>query len=119
MKAILIDPSNQTVEEITIGKNYKEIYGVIGNDCNTFAAPITEPNGDTWFVDDEGLFHDNIGGVIRNEWSTPIVGRVVIIGTDEEGDSVDAKSTPEQIKKGLHFISKDNPALVNYFNQFN
>lgn len=118
MKAILIDPSNQTVEEINIGKDYREIYGVIGNDCTTFTTPILEPNGDTWFADDEGLFHENIGAVIRQDWVTPIVGRIVVLGSDESGESTDVKSSVEHIRKGLRFIPKDNPVLINYFNEF-
>ena len=119
MRAIIIDPQTKTVTEIEHSGDYKEIYKLIGNDCGTFTAPITLENGDTFYSDDEGLFHENIGAIIYPNWYSPIVGRTLILNTDDMGESGSAKSTIEEIKDGLQFISYNDPALINWFANFN
>ena len=54
MKAILINPEDQTIKEIDIKKGINAMYKAI--DCDGFAAPVTYDNGDTMYCDDEGLF---------------------------------------------------------------
>lgn len=105
-KALIIDVKNQLVREATTN-DYKDIYDLIGNGCTTFACPIEFDNGDALYVDDEGLYHDNQGCFIMEGWSYPIVGNAVILGCDEEGESVDCKSTIEEISSKLKFYSKD------------
>lgn len=106
-KAILIDVVNQLVSHIDIG-HYKEIYDAIGNGCSTFDCPFQLDNGDTLYVDDEGLLHDNVYGCfILNGWNVPCVGNAIILGTSDDGESIDCKSTIEEIKKQIKFFSKD------------
>lgn len=119
MRAILIDPQSQTIREVAHTGDYKEIYGFIGNECKMFQAPFSLPNGDTFYCDEEGLFHENIGAIMYPDWHTPIVGRVLILNTDyETGDSQSAKSSIEAIRKGLRFIGADEFVLTNWFAQF-
>ena len=106
-KAILINVVNQSVTEVIIN-DYKEIYNVIGNGCNTFDCPYQFDNGDTLYVDDEGLLHDEVNGCfILEGWNNPVVGNAVIIGTNDEGDDIDCKSTIEEIKSKIKFFSSD------------
>lgn len=105
-KSILIDVVNQTVSETTIN-HYKEIYHAIGNGCSTFDCPYQFDNGDTLYVDDEGLLHDEVHGCFMLDgWSIPCVGNAIIQGTNDEGESVDCKSTIEEIQKQIKFFSK-------------
>ena len=119
MRAIIIDPQTQDVTEIEHSGNYKELYKLIGNDCHTFAAPITLNNGDTFYCDDEGLFHENIGGVLYLNWEYPITGRIVVLNTNFiTGDSESAKSSIEELKKGLMFLKYDSKYLIDWFKEY-
>ena len=90
MRAIIINPEKKEVTEIQIGSDYKEIYKAIS--CDTFSCPITYGNNDSLYCDDEGLFKPQKGGVIMEDWVYPILGKMLVLGTDENGESVDAKS---------------------------
>lgn len=90
MRAIIINPEKKEVTEIQIGSDYKEIYKAIS--CDTFSCPITYDNNDSLYCDDEGLFKPQKGGVIMEDWVYPILGKMLVLGTDENGESVDAKS---------------------------
>jgi hypothetical protein len=107
MKALLIDVVNQTITEVEI-EHTKEIYNLIGNGCHTFCAPVDFPNRDTLFTDDEALFAENIQGCFSMEgWAYPIVGNAVILGSDEEGDTCDCKSRPDDILEKLIWGNKE------------
>jgi hypothetical protein len=96
MKAILINPELKQVSQIEIGSDYREIYAAI--ECNIFSAPVTFENEDTLYCDDEGLFKRQKGGTLMKDWNYPILGKMIIIGSDDEGESVDCKSTVEEIE---------------------
>lgn len=105
--AILIDVVNKSISQVTIN-HYKEIYNVIGNGCNTFDCPYQFDNGDTLYVDDEGLLHENVHGCFMFDgWRIPCVGNAIILGTNDEGESIDCKSTIEEIKNKIKFFSKE------------
>ncbi len=105
-KAILIDVQAQTITETQIG-HYSDIYAKIGNGCHTFACPVEFDNGDSLYIDDEGLYNDPKGCFIMKGWSMPVVGNAIILGSDEEGESVDCQSTIEEIASQLKFYSEE------------
>jgi hypothetical protein len=39
-------------------------------------------------------------------WKYPLVGNAIILGTDDEGDSIDAKSTIEEIQSKIIFYDE-------------
>ena len=104
-KAILINVEAHTITETTIG-HYSEIYKAIGNGCNTFECPVELENGDTVYIDGEGLYHDPKGCFIMTDWGYPLVGNAIILGTDEEGESVDCQSTIEELKAQVKFYGE-------------
>jgi len=107
-KAIKIDVVKQDVYEIELSDDYKAIYGAIGNGCTIFCAPIEFENGDTLYSDEEGLLHEKMVGCFMMEnWKYPLVGNAIILGTDDEGDSIDAKSTIEEIKNQVTFYDSE------------
>ena len=107
-KAIKIDVVKQDVYEIELSDDYKAIYGAIGNGCTIFCAPIEFENGDTLYSDEEGLLHEKMVGCFMMEnWKYPLVGNAIILGTDDEGDSIDAKSTIEEIKNKVTFYDSE------------
>lgn len=107
MRAIKIDVQKRDVYEIEMkGGDFRELYGVIGNNCTCFCAPIRFDNDDTMFSDDEILLRPNdiVGGFIMPDWSYPIYNNAVIIGADDEGESVSAKSDINELKNQITFI---------------
>jgi hypothetical protein len=105
-KAIFIDVTNRKFENVSFN-SFDEIYKIIGNDCDTFAAPIIFENNDAIFIDDEGFFHDVPGGFIMEGWSYPLVGNGLIIGGDDEGNSKDVTYTIEWCEENIDFVSKE------------
>ncbi len=112
MKAIKINVELRKVEEVTI-ENYRKIYAEIGQECNTFCCPISFPNDDTLYADDEGLYHDVKGGFLLKYFNYPIVGNAIILGTDiENGESIDAKTTIQDIESQITWV--DLESAKNY-----
>jgi hypothetical protein len=101
MKALKIDVLNQTITEVELN-NAKELYGLIGNGCHTFCAPIEYNNGDTLFADDEALLHDELEGCFMfPKWKYPIVGNAVIANTDYDGYICDVQTNREDLLKDI------------------
>lgn len=117
MKALLIDPATKTVSEIEIEEGIKAIQKAIGDECTTFACPITLDNNDCFYVDDEGLFHDITGGIMMKDWNFPIVGKIVVLGTNNRGKSVDVKTKADDLAKLIFWQSKEN--CKKWAEQFN
>ena len=90
MRAILINPELKQVTEIEVSCDYKEIYEIIS--CDVFSCPVTYDNNDCLYCDDEGLFKPQKGGIIMKNWYYPILGKILILGTNEDGESADAKT---------------------------
>jgi hypothetical protein len=109
MRAIKIDVVKQEVYYIDLKKDYRDIYEQIGNGCTTFCVPVSFDNNDSLFADDESLLRENdiVGGFYFMEWNTPIVGNAIIVGCDEEGESVDCLSELEEIKIQTRFLDTD------------
>jgi len=90
-KALKIDVVNQTVTNILID-DIDDIYKEIGNGCELFCCPVNFENGDTLYADDESLLRENVEGCfLMPDWAYAIVVNAIILGTDEEGESVDCK----------------------------
>lgn len=105
MRAIKIDVASQTISEVSIN-DWREIAPAIGNGCEYFSCPVVLENEDTIYVDDEGLFHEITGGFLMPNFSYPLIGNAIILGTNDEGESVDAKSTLEYIRANVRFVTK-------------
>ncbi len=108
-KAILIDPSDQTVTEIQIEtQSIEEIYKIIGNGCKCFSCPIYLYNGDTFYVDDDAWSNNIIGGIMTKDWDYPILGRIIVTGCDTEDlNWTDVKSKVDDIAKEIIWQSKE------------
>jgi hypothetical protein len=97
MRAILIDPFTQTIEEVDYSGDYKDIYCLI--ECDLFTTVyLPNTSDDTLFVDDEGLYVENQRFFKIDGFEQPLAGRGLLLGTDEEGESIDCMSTVEEVK---------------------
>ena len=111
MKAFLIDPYAMTVTEVQYGGDYNEIYKL--TDCDIFTCVTFNEHEDSIFIDDEGLINGKEQAFFRvvdtpRGPSYPLVGKGLVLGTNEEGESVEPKVTLEQLKKQIQFI----PAIL-------
>ena len=100
MRAILVNPKDHTITEVDYDGNYKSIYDLI--DCRIFTAAITLENQDTLYLDDEGLLHGPTDFFKIEKYPDPLAGRCLIIGSNDEGESVDAKSDIDDL--GIIFV---------------
>lgn len=106
MKAYLIDPEFHSVKEVDYSGDYKQIYSLIG--CETFGCVEIHENGDTLFIDDNGKLGD-LSEKYFFVVDVPggqhlIAGKALVLGTDEEGESVEPKLNSIAVECRVHFI---------------
>jgi hypothetical protein len=100
MKAILIDPFEQTVKEVDYSGDFRDIYKLIDAECFD-CARIKGTDG--IFVDDEGLLNAPTHFFEHSEYPSPLAGKGLIVGCDEEGESADCKTTLDEVKAKVTF----------------
>ena len=108
MKAILINPQQESIRHISYDGDYKSIYRII--QCTTFEAVYLFDNGDTLWIDEEGLLREsNFAFDIKADnpkFNQTIMGSALILGTDAEGESIECKSKLDDIKSIIKFRGK-------------
>jgi hypothetical protein len=103
MKAYLIDPEKQSVEQVDYTGVYTNIYEHIGEDC--FAIARFNEKGDCVYVDDNGLLKPQRAAFLVNGYRSFLVGKGLVLGTDYEGESVEPKCSLEWLKQNTAFFS--------------
>lgn len=109
VKGILIDPFACTVTEVEHdASGIDGIYKLISHesmpvDCFTCAYGRLAP-GDAVFVDDEGLFKGADRFFLYPGNSQPLAGKGLVLGSDNEGETVDAKTTLAFVKANVRFL---------------
>jgi len=96
MKAILIDPWKCEISEVEYDGNWKNIPKYLTCDLFTCVYP-PYLNGDVIYVDDEGLYVEDQRFFLFEGAGTPLAGYGLILGTDGEGNSVDAVTSIERV----------------------
>ena len=100
MLAFLINPENETITAVEYTGDYKNIYTHIEADC--FDCVRINDRGDTIFVDDNGLYKNNAFFQLKG-YLQPLSGRGLVLGTDEEGESVEPQITYEELQSQISF----------------
>ncbi len=103
MKGYKIDSINRQVTEVELSSDYRDIYNVVN--CETFACPYITAENDALYCDDEGLLKPVEGFFLLEGYSQPIAGNGLILGTDDEGDSADARVDLETLKSRVKFMT--------------
>lgn len=104
MKAIKINVTLKGIYEITLPEDYREIYRQLECNLFTLVKPDTLPGRDTLYIDDEGLLRDQkLGAFSIRGYPQVLSGHGLIIGGDEEGESISCISTVELIKQLVRF----------------
>ena len=105
MKAILINPKLKLINEINYTGNYKDISRL--TECNIFTCVYPFDNcEDTIYLDDEGLLKSSnycFTFDCDNGQSQPLMGKALILGTNEEGESKSIETSLDEIKKRVSF----------------
>jgi hypothetical protein len=101
MRAILINPFAKTVSEVEYNGHYKHIYELI--DCETFTV-VRLSRTEVLFIDDEGLIVDKPQRFFSYAgYPQPLAGIGLILGEDEEGETVATKLTVDQVRDKVTF----------------
>ena len=110
MKAILIDSVAREVRAMDITPPVLEgWYAAIGCDLVTVAVELEE--GDAILVDDEGLLRSPGHFFLYEGFPQPLAGNGLVVGCDEEGDTVDVKADIKYIRERVRFLSRED--LIN------
>ena len=105
MKAILINPKLKLINEINYSGDYRDISKL--TECNIFTCVYPfDKCEDTIYLDDEGLLKSSnycFTFDCDNGNAQPLMGKALILGTDDEGDSKDIEPSLDEIKKRVSF----------------
>ena len=101
MKALLIDPEQQSVTETEI-QGREDIARLIGHD--TIESDAIGPDGDRLFFDEE-CFLRGTSGRFQIDSVIPVSGRGVVVGANADGSELkDVTSTPESLRERLKYL---------------
>lgn len=110
MKAILIDPYNQTITEVKYDGNYKTIQKIIG--CAIFdIARFDDDSGNALYIDDEGMFSVENRKLFAfypaTGAPTILAGRGLALGCDlATGESQSLTCSFDELANRVAFISE-------------
>lgn len=101
MKAYKVDATANTISEIEISNDYREISKHIG--CDLFCSAARLDNEDTLFVDDEGWLNSNVKRAFffRGEL---FAGNGIFVGGTRDGKSASVKTSMKKIESELKFM---------------
>ena len=95
MKAFLIDPEKKKVSIVDYDGDYTNIQKMI--EAKYFTTVRINSDHDTVFVDDEGLYTDKASFMLKS-YPTPLKGKGLVLGVDDEGDSIEPVMSYETLK---------------------
>lgn len=108
MRSFLIDPFKQEITEVEYSGDIEQIYQL--TDCQTFDCARIR-NGDGIFVDDEGLYAEDVRFFWHEDYIQPLAGKGMVIGCDmETGESAPAKTTLNELLDKVRWVT---PIKVN------
>lgn len=107
MQAYLIDPFAQTVTEVDYSGDIADIYKL--TDCETFAVAQFDARGNGVFVDDEGLLNNKPKAFFQIwDYPQPLAGKGLVLGTDDEGESIAPTLTLAELRAKVRFMSLED-----------
>lgn len=110
MRAIKVDAFERTITEVQVD-GLKDMQAAVDG---YIQIALELPNGDTIFVNEEGLLKGWDAWIYYEGQMQPWIGSAIIVGHDGEGESIDAKSTVEEIKNNIRFLSTDDVLDFEY-----
>jgi hypothetical protein len=105
MKAIFIDSKNREVKEVEIKGDLQSWYETIG--CGMVECALYFDDHDSIMVDEEGLFHSECNEFFFVKGGhQPFAGNGLVVGTDENGESVSTKISLDEVKSKVKFMDR-------------
>ena len=101
MKAILINPFDQTIKETEYTGDYREIYSLV--ECRTFDCVRLTPHEDM-YIDDEGLLIDNQRYFRMVEIGANYGGKALLLSPDDEGETKATNWTLQDVKDMVEWL---------------
>ena len=104
MKAYLINPIKEEISVVDYNGDFHQILKFI--EAELFDAVYPFKNADTIYVDDMGLMKPiNHFFQVKcdNGTSQDLFGLGLVLGSNKEGESIDAQTTLEELKKRITF----------------
>ena len=101
MKAILINPFDQTIKETEYTGDYREIYSLV--ECRTFDCVRLTPHEDM-YIDDEGLLIDNQRYFRMVEIGSNYGGKALLLSHDDEGETKATNWTLQDVKDMVEWL---------------
>ena len=104
--AYLIDPVKKQVTQVEFNKNLNEL-----TECETCTAVKISHKDDYVFIDDEGLFVEDqkFFYIVREDMnlskSVMLAGKGLVLGTDDEGESINPSMSLEKLKKRIFWAN--------------
>ncbi len=112
MKAYFINAEKREVTEIDIPDAYPHANEKIG--CQWIACGHMDENGDSFYVDDEGLLTSPQHFFLLEDSAQPaFAGNSVVLGLDNEtGESQDVVASLDEIKERIKWADKNTIGLM-------
>lgn len=104
MKDFLINAEARTITEVEVPVGYKNIYPFLGEGVDMFQCVDISTNGDTIYVDEEGLLKPQSNFFLYKGYNQPLAGNGLVLGTTDAGETVSVKAKLETIKKNVQFM---------------
>jgi len=99
MKGILINPFDETIKEVVVTNDYKDIYLLI--ECSTFDVVMLNEQEDL-FIDDEGLRKNPTRYF---SWSgRPFAGKGLVLSHNEDGDTMSTTYDLHEVVDRVEFL---------------
>lgn len=105
MRAILINPVDRTIKEVTYNGDYREINNHV--ECSIFTiVRLGTDNDDVLFLDDCGLLTvpNPNGYFMIVGYPSPLAGKALVLATDRQGESVGTDLPLEYLKARVTFL---------------
>lgn len=101
-KGILIDPFKQVITAVEVPDGLKPIYDAL--DSDSFDS-VRLSETETMYVDDYGLLREKQAFFRVGRIQSPYAGRALVLGVDDEGESVDTKLSPEFLQAQINWVT--------------
>lgn len=104
MKAYLIDPYTHQISRVNYSGDFKDIYEFIK--CDVFTCADFNEHGDTFYIDDEGLFKSDRAFFEHPGYPQPLAGYALVLGTNSQGEAVEPTVTLSELQSSICWYSE-------------
>ena len=104
MNAYFINPFSKKITTVDYDGDYQSISRLIDASRGYFDVVRLYGNQDAAFVDDEGLYVEDQQFWIHRNYPQPLAGKALVLGCNDEGDSIEPQTSFEKLANDIKFI---------------